>query len=115
MLMLIHARFSKPTIPQILAILCIANIIFSSTITGNITLNLKTGDIVEYTIIDASETINFFYGAWPPGDYYGNWTVSQNEKIAYEITNDTVAEIEGGLVLGNYTFNNIRVLVSNIF
>lgn len=108
MLMLILAKSSKSTIPQILAILCLTNIIFSSAITGNITLNLKTGDIVEYTIIDASETINFFYGAWPPGDYYGNWTVSQNEKIVYEITNNTVAEIEGSLVLGNYTFNNIR-------
>lgn len=101
-------KFSRFSIFQIFAILCILNVIFSSIVTSYQNLNLKSGDVVEYTIINASETTNLFYGAWPPGDYYGNWTVSQNEKVVYEITNDTASEMEGILVLGNYTFNNIR-------
>lgn len=103
-----QVKFSKYTIFQMFAFLCILNVIFSSIVTSNQNLNLKSGDMVEYAILDTSETTNLFYGAWPPGDYYGNWTVSQNEKVVYEISNDTTYELEGILVLGNYTFNNIR-------
>ena len=105
-----HVKFSKSTIFQIFAFLCILNVIFSSVVSSNQNqnLNLKSGDMVEYIILDSSETTNLFFGAWPPGDYYGNWSVSQNEKIVYEITNDTTNEKEGILILGNYTFNNIR-------
>ncbi len=101
-------KFSKSTMFQMFAFLFILNVIFSSVVSSNQNLNLKSGDVVEYSILDTSETTNFFYGAWPPGDYYGNWTVNQNEKVVYEITNDTTSEVEGNLVLGNYTFNNIR-------
>lgn len=101
-------KFSKPTLFQIFAYLCILNVIFSSLVSSNQNLSLKLGDKVEYTILDASDTTNFFYGAWPPGDYYGDWGVSQNEQIIFEITNDTSNEMEGILVLGNYTFNDIR-------
>ncbi len=101
-------KVSKFSILQMFTILCILSVIFSSVVTSFQNLNLKSGDVVEYTILDASETTNLFYGAWPPGDYYGNWTVSQNEKVVYEITNDTTSEMEGILVLGNSTFNNIR-------
>ncbi len=103
-----NVNFSKSTFFQIFAFLCILNVIFSSVVTSYQDINLKSGDMVEYTIIDASETTNLFYGAWPPGDYYGNWTVNQNEKIVYELTNDTAIEMEGILVLGNYSFNDIR-------
>ncbi len=103
-----NVKFSKSITFQVVAILCILNVILTSVVTGNQSLNLKSGNMVEYTILDSSETTNLFYGAWPPGDYYGNWTVCQNEKIVYEITNDTADEMEGIIVLGNYTFNNIR-------
>jgi len=106
--MKLKVNFFKFTKFQMFVILCILNVIFSSIVTSNQNLNLKSGDIVEYTILDTSETTNLFYGAWPPGNYYGNWTVSQNEKVVYEITNDTANEMEGIVVLGNYTFNNIR-------
>ena len=101
-------KFFKTTAFQVVAILCILNMILTSVVTGNQNLNLKSGNIVEYAILDSSETTNLFYGAWPPGNYYGNWSVCQSEKIVYEITNDTADEMEGVLVLGNYTFNNIR-------
>jgi len=101
-------NFYKPTLFQMFAFLCILNLIFSSLVTSYQNINLKSGDMVEYSIIDASDTTNLFYGAWPPGDYYGNWTVNQNEKIVYELTNVTAIEMEGILVLGNYTFNDIR-------
>jgi len=101
-------NFYKSTLFQMFAFLCILNLIFSSLVTSYQNINLKSGDMVEYSIIDASDTTNLFYGAWPPGDYYGNWTVNQNEKIVYELTNVTAIEMEGILVLGNYTFNDIR-------
>ncbi|MCK5409068.1 MAG: hypothetical protein KAJ30_02285, partial [Candidatus Heimdallarchaeota archaeon] len=93
-MMLMDVKFSKSTMFQMFAFLFILNVIFSSVVSSNQNLNLKSGDVVEYSILDTSETTNFFYGAWPPGDYHGNWTVNQNEKVVYEITNDTTSEVE---------------------
>lgn len=106
--MKINAKHSKFTVFQTFAILCIMNVLFSSVVISNQNMTLKTGDMVEYTVLNTSETTNLFYGAWPPGDYYGNWTVSQDERVIYEITNDTANEMEGTIILGNYTFNNVR-------
>ena len=73
------------------------------------TINKITeGDWFEYLVLDASNTTNDFYGSWPPGMFYGNWSIMEGEKIKF-----IVLSIEGrirncSLILGNYSFENIR-------
>ena len=69
---------------------------------------LESGDWFEYTVLDASNTINTFFGAWPPGINYGNWSVQSGEKIKFKITSIQEEGINCTLSIGNYSFINIR-------
>jgi len=69
---------------------------------------LQIGDWLEYEVTGSSNTTNLFYGAWPPGYFFGNWSVSVGEKISYSITSINNISINGTLIIGNYTFQNVR-------
>ncbi|MHA2358364.1 MAG: hypothetical protein ACXABK_06320 [Candidatus Heimdallarchaeaceae archaeon] len=69
---------------------------------------LQTGDWIEYEVIGSSNTTNLLFGAWPPGHYFGNWSVGVGDKISYSITSINNININGSLILGNYTFLNVR-------
>ena len=71
-------------------------------------INVSPGDWVEYAVTDSSETENMFYGAWPPGTFYGNWTVSEGDEIWFNVTGVSSTDINGTLKLGSYTFSNVR-------
>ena len=65
-------------------------------------------DYLIYNVMDASSTINYFYGAWPPGTYFGTWSVKEGDKVMFNITSVTSNSINGTLTLGNVTFSNVR-------
>jgi len=71
---------------------------------------LQIGDWLEYEVTGSSNTTNLFYGAWPPGYFFGNWSVSVGEKISYSITSINNISINGTLIIGNYTFQNVRYI-----
>ncbi|MBY8999441.1 MAG: hypothetical protein KGD64_00845 [Candidatus Heimdallarchaeota archaeon] len=101
-------EISRTSFFQVTLLLCLFIVFSPSLISSNQGINLKIGDVIVYDVLEASNTSNLFFGAWPPGDYLGNWTVNQNERIVYELTNVTTSEIEGGLDLGNYSFLEVR-------
>jgi hypothetical protein len=69
---------------------------------------IEKDEWVDYTILESSSGTNFFYGAWPPGHYFGNWTISEGENIHYTITSSDTIGINGTLEIGNYTFYDVR-------
>lgn len=101
-------KLNKHSTSPMIAYLCVLSLLFVPLVRGEQDFSISSGNWVEYIVLDSSDTTNMFFGAWPPGDYLGNWSVSQNEIISYEITNDTTDELEGVLVIGNYIFENIR-------
>ena len=72
------------------------------------TPSITIDDWVEYTVLDANNETNAFYGAWPPGYFFGNWSISKGEIIRYTVTTSNVLGINGSLSLGNYTFSDVR-------
>ncbi len=69
---------------------------------------IEIDEWVDYTVLESSNGTNLFYGAWPPGYYFGNWSISKGESIHYTITSSDTIGINGTLVIGNYTFNDVR-------
>ena len=73
---------------------------------------INVDDWLSYDVVSASETINDFYGNFPPGTYFGNWSVISGDKINYNISSVQEAEINGTLFFGNldvnYTFTDVR-------
>jgi len=69
---------------------------------------ISEGDWFEYVVLDASITTNAFFGAWPPGINYGNWSVQEGDQIKFQITSIEEERINCSLSLGNYSFVNIR-------
>lgn len=71
-----------------------------------------SGDWLSYEVIGASDTINDFYGTFPPGTYYGNWSVEAGDVIDFNITSIQDPSINGTLFFGNendnITFYDVR-------
>ncbi len=90
--------------------LCMFTIFSLTTASSNI--GLEIGDLLTYEVLESSGTENVFYGNWPPGTYFGNWSVVPNDQIRYSMTSITETEINGTLFLGNTmtnsTFYNVR-------
>jgi len=76
--------------------------------------NLENGDWLKYQVNASSDTINDFYGNWPPGTYYGNWSVVPEDQIMFNITSIQGDEINGTLFIGNKINNSIFYNVRNI-
>lgn len=93
-----------------ISLLFLVIVIFSSpcAFQASYASSAEIDDWVDYKVLEANNGTNYFYGAWPPGDYYGNWSVAKGEHIGYNITSSDVTGINGTLTLGNYTFNNVR-------
>lgn len=101
----------KPTskILTINSLLIIVLFLFTTNISQASTdFTLDVDDWVEYTVLEANSGINFFYGAWPPGKFFGNWSISKGEYIVFNITSLDLYGINGTLLAGNYTFNDVR-------
>ena len=101
---------NKKIISRIFSFCLITVILSSFLVSGNQSTQFRIGDILEYEIIECSEFENMFFGAWPPGEYFGNWSAVVGDQITFEILNITTTNIEGTLNLGNYTFNNVRLI-----
>lgn len=69
---------------------------------------LQPGDWLQYSVFDSSESVNLFYGAWPPGEYYGNWSAKVGDNIFFNISSVTKTSINGTLSIGDYVFSNVR-------
>jgi len=69
---------------------------------------VTVGNWLCYKVVESSETNNYFYGAWPPGEYYGNWSVEIGDLIWFNITSVSVDCINGTITLGSFTFHNVR-------
>ena len=69
---------------------------------------ISEGDWFEYVVLEASNTTNAFYGSWPPGLFYGNWSIEEGEKIQFLATLIQEGIRNCTLILGNYSFENIR-------
>ena len=76
---------------------------------------LGVGDLLTYEVLESSGTENVFYGTWPPGTYFGNWSVVPNDQIRYNITSITKTDINGTLFLGNALTNSSFHNVRNVF
>ena len=76
--------------------------------------NLDIENWLSYNVISASDTINVFYGNFPPGTYFGEWSVTKGDKIIYNITSVNNFEINGTLFLGNESSNKTFTNVRNI-
>ena len=73
---------------------------------------VSTGDWLSYNVVSASDTINDFYGVFPPGTYYGAWSVIVEDNVIFNITSVEDGVINGTLFLGNeienITFYDVR-------
>ncbi|MHA1304039.1 MAG: hypothetical protein ACTSQE_09760 [Candidatus Heimdallarchaeaceae archaeon] len=70
--------------------------------------NFTVNDYLGYTVISSSNSTNAFFGAWPPGHYFGDWNVTIGDTVWFNITSITNTEINGTLVLGDSIFSNVR-------
>ena len=77
-------------------------------------IELGVGDFLTYEVLESSGTENVFYGTWPPGTYFGNWSVVPNDQILYLITSITETDINGTLFLGNAFTNSSFYNVRNV-
>ena len=68
-------------------------------------LSVDSNDWLKYKVLASSNTENMFVGNWPPGHYYGNWSVEPEDLIIFNVTSVNPYEINGTLFLGN-TINN---------
>ncbi|MBA7585274.1 hypothetical protein ES708_27249 [subsurface metagenome] len=71
-------------------------------------IDIDIGDTVTYNVVTSSETTNAFWGSWPPGTYFGDWSVSASDNVSYTILGDIDTDYVGNIQLGNYTFENVR-------
>jgi hypothetical protein len=69
---------------------------------------IEVDEWVDYKVVDSSNETNLFFGAWPPGSYFGNWSVSKDEHIRFTVTSSDFLGINGTLSIGNYTFTDVR-------
>ena len=84
-------------------------LLFSSVlIHAGSSYSVVPSDYLLYNVVDSSSTTNYFYGAWPPGHYFGTWSVEAGDKIMFNITSVTDMTINGTLTLGNVTFTDVR-------
>ncbi len=78
-------------------------------------LNLNDEDWLKYQVLASSATENMFVGNWPPGHYYGNWSVIPEDWIMFNVTSFIPSsEINGTLFLGNMLNNTKFYDVRNI-
>lgn len=70
------------------------------------TTGINSGDWLSYDVINASDTINDFYGSFPPGTYFGNWSVISGDFINYNLTSVLDGVLNGTLFFGN-EINNV--------
>ncbi|MHA1668083.1 MAG: hypothetical protein ACTSUR_05435 [Candidatus Heimdallarchaeaceae archaeon] len=68
----------------------------------------QIGYWMEYSVLNSSRTINAFYGAWPPGNFFGNWSVNVGDYIEFEVEASNEDEINGSITLGSTTFYHVR-------
>ncbi len=87
-------------------------VIFPSGESVSACTNIDAGDWLSYNVVSASDTINDFYGTFPPGTYYGNWSVVIDDIISFNITSVQDGVVNGTLFFGNAleneTFYNVR-------
>ena len=101
--------FKSINIPCKIAILFVLLISSSSLIArAYFVFDIDIGDTVTYNIVASSETNNAFWGSWPPGTYFGDWSVSVGDNVSYTILGDIDTDYVGNIQLGNYTFENVR-------
>jgi hypothetical protein len=101
--------FKTINIPCKIAILFVLLISSSSLIArAYFVFDIDIGDTVTYNIVASSETNNAFWGSWPPGTYFGDWSVSAGDNVSYTILGDIDTDYVGNIQLGNYTFENVR-------
>jgi len=77
-------------------------------------LTLKKEDWLKFQVLASSGTENMFFGNWPPGHYYGNWSVIPEDLIMFNVTSVGDDEINGTLFLGNLENNTTFYDVRNI-
>lgn len=65
-------------------------------------------DYFRYTVISSSNTINFFYGTWPPGNFFGNWSVKPGDTVLFTVSIVNETTIQGNITIGNSSFINVR-------
>ncbi len=82
--------------------------LFTLSAISDVENGLAAGDWLEYDTIEFSNTTNAFFGAWPPGKNYGNWSISEGEKILFYVTSVNENSINGTIVLGSSNFTNVR-------
>ncbi len=100
--------FKSINIPCKIAILFVLLISSSSLIArAYFVFDVDIGDTVTYNIVASSETNNAFWGSWPPGTYFGDWSVSVGDNVSYTILGDIDTDYVGNIQLGNYTFENV--------
>ena len=71
-------------------------------------------DWLKYQVLASSDTENMFFGNWPPGYYYGNWSVMLDDLIMFNVTSVISSEINGTLYLGNTVNHTIFYDVRNV-
>ncbi len=100
--------FKTINIPFKITILFVLLILISSlNARAYFVFEINIGDTVTYNVVASSETINGFWGSWPPGTYFGNWSVSKGDNISYTILGGIDTDYVGNIQLGNYTFENV--------
>ena len=101
--------FKTSKISFIVTIFFVLLISLSSLIVGAyFVFDIDIGDTITYNVVASSETNNAFWGSWPPGTYFGDWSVSAGDNISYTILGDIDTDYMGNIQLGNYTFENVR-------
>lgn len=92
-------------VSPLLFILLLLNISASTTASF---VNINVNDWIEYSVKNSSNSTNGFYGSWPPGLFYGNWSVENGDKIRFQVDSIDSFNINGTLILGSVIFENVR-------
>ncbi len=69
---------------------------------------VQSGDYFRYNVISSSNTTNIFYGAWPPGNLFGNWSVKPGDILLFNVSIVNETTIKGNITIGNSSFINVR-------
>lgn len=87
-------------------------VIFLSNYSVSANVGVSSGDWLSYKVVSASDTVNDFYGTFPPGTYYGAWSVVADDSIIFNITSVHDGVTNGTLFFGNeldnVTFYDVR-------
>jgi len=97
-----------PSFRSLVFFVFLSVIISVSSFSSFASFTAVAGDWLCYTVTSSSSTLNSFYGAWPPGQYFGNWSVNIGDLVYFNITSVSSDSINGTLQLGSYIFSNIR-------